>query len=217
MLSSHLSGELHHILDEPSHSVAVNFVMEFVVQNLHLGQTREGGGQQLALAGILPKQIHDFVVLLRHREEVMANIAVQGHEANVWLVTGTAQLVNASADTFRNLREASLGCVQGLWRSIRPTINLALPGVVILVEAGIQEDATVARELVAAPEDDEDIDGQRVLLVLRQLQTEGLDLGLHLIGYGYVAKRLTPEGRAHHFPVHVEPAVLLALLLEALG
>ena len=48
-----------------------------------------------------------------------------------------------------------------------------------------------------------------------QLQTEGLDLGLHLISY--VAKRLTAEGRAHHIPVHVEPAALLALLLEALS
>ena len=31
-----------------------------------------------------------------------------------------------------------------------------------------------------------------------------------------MAKRLTPEGRANHFSVHVEAAIFLALLLKAL-
>ena len=63
MLRSHLRGGLDHVIHEPSHPVAVNFPMEFVVEDLHLGQTREGGGQQVTLLGVLPaEQIHNFVV-----------------------------------------------------------------------------------------------------------------------------------------------------------
>ena len=88
-----------------------------------------------------------------------------------------------------------------------------MPQVVVLVEPWVEEHSVVAGELIAAPED-QDINGQRVLLILGQLQSEHFKLGLHLIVD--VAKHLTPEGRANHFPVHVEPAVFLALLLEAL-
>ena len=179
------------------------------MEDLHLGQTREGGGQQATPLGILPEQIHDFVVLFRHRVEVVANIPVQGTEAKAGIFAETAPFVNASAGAFRNLWTISLGSMQGLWRSVRPPVYLAMPHVVIR-DPGRR---LVAGQLVAAPED-QDIDGQRVLLVLWQLHAQGLDLGLHLIGN--VAQRLTPKGRAPHFPLHVEPAVLLAFLLEAL-
>ena len=38
------------------------------MEDLHFGQTRD--------LGILPEQIHDFIVLLRHAEEVMADISL---------------------------------------------------------------------------------------------------------------------------------------------
>ena len=87
-----------------------------------------------------------------------------------------------------------------------------MPDVVILVETVIQEDAIEARELVAAPEDD----GQRVFLVLGQLQAEDFDLGLHFIGN--VAQRLTPDTRAHApLPCTCGTRRPSCIFLEALG
>ena len=88
MFSPHLSGQFNHIFDFP---------MELVAEDLHLSQTREGGGQQVAPLGILPEHAHDFIVLLWHGEEVMADVPIESDEANVGFGFEAAQAVDAPA------------------------------------------------------------------------------------------------------------------------
>ena len=76
--------------------------MELIIEDLHLGQTREGGG-----LGILPEQVHDFIVLLRHAQKAMADISIESNEANVRLGLEAAQAVDARAHPLGDVREVS--------------------------------------------------------------------------------------------------------------